>query len=113
MVGLDQHVHDAGPDRVGQALRRHHHGAVLRAQQPQPGVDLLAEGGLAQHGPGLVQHEQRRRAIERLLEATEQVEQHGDGRLLLEREQVLHLEHHEAAVADAVTFGVEQPAQRV
>ena len=67
---------------------------------------------MPEHQPGLVQKDRGRLAVQRPLDAAEQVEQRRQGVLLAERHQFLDLEHGEVGEREAVFLGIEQVAHR-
>src|SRR6266851_3864162 len=58
--------------RVGdlcETLRRQHDGGVLLAQGAQPLLDLRAKDAVGEHDPCFIEHDQRRSAVEPLIDA--------------------------------------------
>ena len=86
--------------------------AALRLPQLlEPAPDPLGEERVEQEGPGLVEDDQRRPAVEARLDPVEEVEQDRDDHLLAQVHQVRDLEDLEAGGAEGVALGVEQRAE--
>src|SRR5207249_7237325 len=60
--------------------------------------------------PGLIQHDERRRAIEALLDPAEQVKQHRQHGLVIELEKVLSLKCQHPSVSQTIAVRIEQEA---
>jgi len=59
-----------------------------------------------------VEYDERRAAVQTPFDPVKEVEQHGDDVLRTEREQMVHFEDLEVAVAETIIVGVEQTAHR-
>ena len=108
-TAFDQRRGDGRALDVGQRLGGEHDGDVLLAQRLQPLADAGREQRVVEEGPGLVEDQQRRPAVETRLQPLEQIGQHGrDQRLVLH--QRFHLEMQHVARCQALRRAVEQAA---
>ena len=64
---------------------------------------------MGEHEPGLFDHDERGPAREALLDPVEEVGEHGGGVDVALVHEVLHLEDLEAALAQPVLLGIEEP----
>src|SRR6516225_9611481 len=65
---------------------------------------------MEQGHPRLVDLDQRRSAIQSLLNSAKQIEQDWHGYAVVEREEMLHLEHREPAIRQVVLSRIQQLA---
>ena len=63
---------------------------------------------MAEHQPRFVEQDRGRLAVQRALDAAEQVPEHGQGEAIAERHQFLDLEDREVGELEAIFTGVEQ-----
>ena len=82
---------------------------VALAQRLQPLADAPGEGRIVEEHPRFIEHQQRRRAVEALLEPAEQIAQHRQHRGAPVH-QLFHLEALHRRIAQPVVIGIEQPA---
>lgn len=94
---------------VGQRLRGEDDADVLLPQCFEPLADAGGEHRVIEEQPGFIEDQQRGRAVEALIEAGEQVPQHGQHRRLAVH-QLFHLEALHTAETQAVRISVQQLA---
>ena len=111
-AGFLQHVDDAGSLSVGDRLRGQHHGAVCLAQNFQPFPDLVAEHGMSEHQPGLIEDDEAGRSSEALFDAAEQIGEHRHEIAVAHVHELLDLECLERAKRQTIGFGIEQLPHR-
>lgn len=110
-AALDDRGRDGRVLDVRQALRGEDDADVFLAQRFQPRPDAGGERRLIEEQPRLIENQQRRRTVETLIEAGEQVAQHrlhGGGAV----HQFFHLEALHRTGTRAVAVGVQQLAVR-
>ncbi len=93
-------------------MRRQNDSAIGLAENLEPLPDLVAEHGMTEHQPSLIQKYQARRAIEPLLDPVEEI---GKGRYeitLAHVHELFNLEALERAKREAVFFRVEKLTHR-
>ena len=81
---------------------------VLLPQRLQPFAELPGEAAIVEREPALVDDEQRRPAVEPVLDAVEQIGEHRGRRA--GADQALGLEGLDVGLAEALGLGIEQPA---
>ena len=84
------------------ALRGQHDRRVLFPQLQEPLMHPRAEERVHERHPRLIDQQERRAPVEPLLDPPKQIEQHREGDSVVQAEEVLHLEHPEAAVREVV-----------
>src|SRR3546814_7201947 len=72
-AAFDDGGRDAAAGDVGEALGGEHYRDILLAQRLQPFADARGEQRMVEEDPGLVEDQQRRPAVEALLEPVEQI----------------------------------------
>ena len=107
-----QDIDDAGLFGIRDRLGGEHHGAIGLAEHLQPFPDLVAEGRMAEHQPGLVENDEAWRTGQALFDAPEEIEKDRHEIALAHVHQFLDLEGLEGAKGEAVRFGVEKLAHR-
>ena len=70
-AGLEDYVAMRRVGDLAEALGREHDGRVFLAQRAQPLLDLRAEDAVGEHHPGFVENDERRAAIEALIDSME------------------------------------------
>ena len=109
-AGFDQRRRDRAARNVAQGLGGEDHRDVALAQNLEPLPDAGGEVRVVEEEPGLIQDQERRPAVESLLQAVEEIGEHRQHRTLLVHE-LLHLEAERRAQLEPVTVRVEQPAE--
>src|SRR5260370_23369173 len=109
---LENHVAMRGVGDLCEALRRQHHGGVLLTQGPQPLLDFCAERAIGQHDPGFVEDDERRPAVQALIDAVEQIGDDGNNYLWPHRHQRLQLEGDERLFEQDITVSIEKASER-
>src|SRR3546814_13486661 len=75
-AAFDDGGRDAAAGDVGEALGGEHYRDILLAQRLQPSADARGSQRMVEEDPGLVEDQQRRPAVESLLEPVEQNDEH-------------------------------------
>src|SRR5579875_901387 len=111
-AGLENHVAMSRIGDLAEALRREYDRRVLFAQRAQPLLDLRSEDAACEHHPGLIQDDERRAAVEPLVDAMEEVGDDRHDHLRAHRHQGFELEGDERAFEHHVAIGVEKAPER-
>ena len=109
-AALDDRGRDGAAVDVGERLRGEDDGGVLLAQRLQPFAELAGKALVVEGEPALVDDEQRRPAVEPVLDAVEEIGEHRGRRA--GADQPLGLEGLDVGLAEPLGLGVEQPAPR-
>ena len=107
-AALDDRRRDDAAVDVGERLGGEDDAGILLPERLQPFAKLAGEARIVEGEPALVDDEQGRPTVEAILDAVEQIGEHrrrGAG-----ADQALGLEGLDVGLAEALGFGIEQPA---